>query len=56
MTISRQVKDVFVRTASAVVRIHGDDEHSEISGTGFFVDPTGTLYTAYTSGGKQTIS
>ena len=51
-TLSRQVKDIFVRTANAVVRIHGDDEHSEISGTGFFVDPTGTLYTAYTVGGE----
>ena len=51
-TISRQVKDIFGRTANAVVRIHGDDEHSEISGTGFFIDPTGTLYTAYTVGGE----
>jgi serine protease Do len=52
ITISQQVKDIFGRTANAVVRIHGDDEHSEISGTGFFVDPTGTLYTAYTVGGE----
>jgi S1-C subfamily serine protease len=52
ITISRQVKDIFGRTASAVVKIHGVDEHSEISGTGFFVDPTGTLYTAYTVGGE----
>ena len=52
ITISRQVKDIFGRTANAVVRIHGDDEHSEISGTGFFIDPTGTLYTAYTVGGE----
>jgi serine protease Do len=52
ITISQQVKDIFGRTASAVVKIHGVDEHSEISGTGFFVDPTGTLYTAYTVGGE----
>ncbi len=52
ITISQQVKDIFGRTAKAVVRIHGDDEHSEISGTGFFIDPTGTLYTAYTVGGE----
>jgi len=32
--------------------VHGVDEHSEICGTGFFVDPTGTLYTAYTVGGE----
>jgi serine protease Do len=51
-TISHQVKDVFARAAKAVVKIHGVDEHSEICGTGFFIDPTGTLYTAYTVGGE----
>src|ERR671919_317681 len=50
--ISHQIKDVFERAAKAVVKIHGVDEHSEICGTGFFVDPTGTLYTAYTVGGE----
>ena len=50
--ISHQVKDIFERGAKAVVKIHGVDEHSEICGTGFFVDPTGTLYTAYTVGGE----
>ena len=52
VAISHQVKDIFGRTAKAVVKIHGVDEHSEISGTGFFIDPTGTLYTAYTVGGE----
>jgi serine protease Do len=51
-SISREVKDVFERSAKAVVRIHGVDEHSDIYGTGFFVDPTGTIYTAYTVGGE----
>jgi serine protease Do len=46
------VKEVFERAAKAVVKIHGVDEHCEISGTGFFIDPTGTLYTAYTVGGE----
>ncbi len=50
--ISHQVKEIFERVAKAVVKIHGVDEHSEISGTGFFIDPTGTLYTAYTVGGE----
>src|SRR6266478_3266181 len=50
--ISHQLKDIFQRTAKAVVKIHGVDEHSEICGTGFFIDPTGTLYTAYTVGGE----
>jgi S1-C subfamily serine protease len=51
-SISREVKDVFERSAKAVVKIHGIDDHSEISGTGFFIDPTGTLYTAYSVGGE----
>jgi serine protease Do len=51
-TISQQVREVFERAAKAIVKIHGVDEHSEICGTGFFVDPTGTLYTAYTVGGE----
>ena len=51
-TISEHVKEIFARAAKAVVKIHGLDEHSEICGTGFFIDPTGTLYTAYTVGGE----
>lgn len=50
--ISDHVKEIFERAAKAVVKIHGVDEHSEICGTGFFIDPTGTLYTAYTVGGE----
>ena len=50
--VSHQVKEIFERAAKAVVKIHGVDEHCEISGTGFFIDPTGTLYTAYTVGGE----
>src|SRR5436190_8057230 len=50
--ISHQVRDIFDRAAKAVFKIYGIDEHSPICGTGFFVDPTGTLYTAYTVGGE----
>jgi serine protease Do len=51
-SISREVQDVFARAAHAVVKVHGVDEHSDIFGTGFFVDPTGTLYTSFTVGGE----
>lgn len=51
-SISREVKDVFERASRAVVKIRGVDEHSEIVGTGFFIDPTGTLYTSYSVGGE----
>src|SRR5258708_31781400 len=50
--ISREVKDVFERCAKAVVKIEATDQHGELSGTGFFVDPMGTLYTAYSVGGE----
>src|SRR4030095_4904367 len=50
--VSDQVKDIFEHAAKAEVKIHGIDEHSPICGTGFFIDPTGTLYTAYTVGGE----
>ena len=49
---SQQVREIFAGAAKAVVKIHGVDEHSEICGTGFFVDATGTIYTAYTVGGE----
>jgi len=51
-TISREVKDVFERAARAVVKIHAIDRMGALSGTGFFIDPTGTLYTAYSVGGE----
>src|SRR5436305_13603028 len=51
-TISREVKDIFDRCKKAVVKIHGDDEHSELSGTGLFINPTGTIYTDYSVGGE----
>jgi len=51
-SISREVKDIFARCAGAVVKIHAIDPHGELCGTGFFVDPTGTLCTAYSVGGE----
>ena len=51
-TVSREVKDVFEHCSKAVVKIEATDQHGELSGTGFFVDPTGTLYTAYSVGGE----
>jgi serine protease Do len=50
--ISREVKAIFERCGHAVVKIHAVDEHSELSGTGFFVDPAGTIYTSYSVGGE----
>lgn len=50
--ISHEVKAVFERCRSAVVRIEASDAHGELAGTGFFIDPNGTLFTSYTVGGE----
>ena len=50
-SISREVKDVFDKSSKAVVKVRGTDEHGEFAGTGFFIDPAGTLYTAFSVGG-----
>ena len=40
--------------AAAVVRIEADGHATAaLSGTGFFIDPNGTLYTSYTVGGES---
>jgi S1-C subfamily serine protease len=51
-TVSREVKEVFERCSKAVVKIEATDQHGDLSGTGFFIDPMGTLYTAYSVGGE----
>ena len=53
-SIAHEVKTIFERCAKAVVKIHAADQHGELSGTGFFVDPTGTLFTSYSVGGEAT--
>ncbi len=50
-SISREVKEIFDKSAKAVVKIRGTDEHGDLSGTGFFIDPAGMLYTAFSVGG-----
>src|SRR4051812_33425385 len=50
-SISREVKEVFDKAGKAVVKIRGTDEHGDLSGTGFFIDPAGMIYTAFSVGG-----
>lgn len=50
--ISREVRTVFENAQGAVVRIKAEDENGTLSGTGFFVDPNGTLFTTYSVGGE----
>ncbi len=50
-SITAEVGKVFARSKDAVVKIEGTDHHGKLSGTGFFVDPNGTLFTSYSIGG-----
>ncbi len=49
-TISQEVKEIFHRSSRAVVKIRGFDKHSRVAGTGFFIDPAGTVLTAFSVG------
>ena len=50
--ISQEVRVVFEKCQKAIVRIEGTDFHGTLSGTGFFIDPNGTILTSYTVGGE----
>lgn len=52
-SISQEVQAVFENSKGAVARIRGDDRHGRCVGSGFFIDPNGTLYTAYAVGGES---
>jgi serine protease Do len=52
-SISAEVKRVFDQAKNAVVRIQAEDEHGRLAGTGFFIDPDGTIFTAYEVGGES---
>ncbi len=44
---------MFEHARAAIVRVEGADRLSRLSGTGFFVDGAGTLYTSYSVGGES---
>jgi S1-C subfamily serine protease len=46
---SDRVLRVYSERAPAVVRVEARDRHGELSGTGFFIDPAGTLFTLYST-------
>ncbi len=52
-SISTEVTRVFDQAKNAVVRIQAEDEHGRLAGTGFFIDPAGTIVTAYEVGGES---
>jgi serine protease Do len=52
-SLQQSVQSVFEKCRSAVVKIEAVDRHGQLSGTGFFIDPNGTIYTSYTVGGES---
>lgn len=51
--LQREVQNIFAKCRTSVVRIEATDQHGYLSGTGFFIDPNGLLYTSYTVGGES---
>jgi len=51
--LSTAMTGVFQRSAKAVVKIEAEDASGPLSGTGFFIDSDGTIYTNYSVGGES---
>jgi S1-C subfamily serine protease len=45
--ISAEVRRLFEERRGSTVRVEAYDRHGKLSGTGFFADPAGTIYTIY---------
>jgi serine protease Do len=52
-SISREVAGIYAKCKEAVVRIEASDPFGSHSGTGFFIDPAGTIYTHYSVAGRS---
>ncbi len=52
-SLATEIRAVFAKAGRAVVKIEASDRHGQLSGSGFFIDPAGTLYTSYTIGGES---
>ncbi len=53
-SMTEAVQTVFQNARGAVVKIRADDKHGRCVGSGFFIDPNGTLYTTYAVAGEST--
>ena len=51
--IQQRVRAVYENDGAAIVRIEATEGRDRVVGTGFFIDPNGTLYTSYTIGGTS---
>ncbi|MBW0001511.1 MAG: trypsin-like peptidase domain-containing protein [Verrucomicrobia bacterium] len=52
-SISADVQRIYESAKGAVVRIESEDDFGKLAGTGFLIDPNGTIYTAYDVGGES---
>ena len=53
-SVAQEILGVFNRSKDAVVKIEAmDQRYGMLCGSGFFIDPNGTIYTAYTIGGES---
>ena len=50
--IQHRMLAVFQKCQGAIARIEASDANGKLFGTGFFIDPSGTLYTSYSIGGE----
>jgi serine protease Do len=51
--IERGVQEVMAKCSGAIVRIEAAGAQQPLCGTGFFIDPNGTLYTSYSVAGES---
>lgn len=51
--IGDEVRALFEKSRQAVVRVTADDFHGALAGTGFFVNPNGTVFTTYSVAGES---
>jgi len=52
-SLSTEVREVFEHCKGAVIKIEATDKTGKICGTGFFIDPNGTVLTSYSVGGES---
>jgi len=52
--VAKDVQAIFEKNKEAIVKIESEDSHGLLMGTGFFVSPTGMIYTSYHVAGEST--
>ena len=52
-SIAQEIVGIFDHSKNAVVKIEAMDSHGLLCGSGFFIDPNGTIITSYTIGGES---